>query len=204
MQLQVDRFEQFAAAILQPANRPLTDAEFLALCEKHPDCRIETTAEGDVLIMPPAHPRTGQRNAAITSQLFTWAEEDGRGEAFDSSSGFILKNGARRSPDSAWILRDRLKDLPDDAAMWRVTPDFVIELKSASDRLDVLRTKMREWTGNGVSLAWLVIPESRTVEIYRAGEGGVQQMTGASEIHGDGPVLGFVLRLDRIWKGIPV
>jgi len=172
MQLLVDQFEQFSGAVLQPASAPLTDAQFFALCARYPDYRIETTAEGDIHILPPAHPRTGQRNAAISYQLFAWTEQDGRGEAFDSSAGFFLKNGARRSPDSAWVSRGRLKDLADEAAMWHVTPEFVIELKSASDRMETLRmetlrAKMREWTSNGVTLAWLIIPETRSVEIYR-------------------------------------
>ncbi|HME11136.1 MAG TPA: Uma2 family endonuclease [Bryobacteraceae bacterium] len=201
MQLLVEHFEQFAGAVLQPASPPLTDAEFLALCAQYPDHRIETTGEGDILILPPAHPRTGQRNAAITYQLFAWTEQDGRGEAFDSSAGFFLKNGARRSPDSAWVSRDRLKGLTDDTAMWHVTPEFVIELKSASDRLEMLRAKMREWTANGVALAWLIIPETRSVEIYRA-DGSVEAVAGASEIRGEGPVERFVLRLERIWTGI--
>jgi Uma2 family endonuclease len=201
MQLLVDHFEKFAAAVLQPANRPLTDEQFLGLCSQYPDYRIETTAEGDILIMPPAHPRTGQRNAAITFQLFAWTEQDGRGEAFDSSAGFFLKNGARRSPDSAWVSRDRLIGLADEMAMWHVTPEFVIELKSASDRVSDLRAKMREWTANGAALAWLIIPETRSVEIYRA-DGSFETVTEATEIRGEGPVEGFVLRLERIWKGI--
>ena len=143
MQLLVDQFEKFAGAVLQPASAPLTDAQFPELCAQYPDYRIETTAEGDILILSPAHPRTGQRNAAITSQLFAWTEEDGRGEAFDSSAGFFRRNGARRSPDSAWVFRDQLSGLADDAAMWHVTPEFVIELKSASDRIGTLRAKMQ-------------------------------------------------------------
>jgi Uma2 family endonuclease len=201
MQLLVDQFEKFAGAVLQPASTPLTDEQFLELCALYPDYRIETTAEGDILIMPPAHPRTGQRNAAITFQLFAWTEQDGRGEAFDSSAGFFLKNGARRSPDSAWVSRERLRGLADDAAMWHVTPEFVIELKSASDRVETLRAKMREWTANGAALAWLIIPETHSVEIYRA-DGSVEEIGGASEIRGEGPIEGFVLRLERIWKGI--
>jgi Uma2 family endonuclease len=201
MQLLIDQFETFAGAVLQPVGSALTDAQFLALCARYPDYRVETTAEGDIVIMPPAHPRTGQRNAAITCQLVAWAERDGRGEAFDSSAGFFLRNGARRSPDSAWISRERLKGLQDDAAMWHVTPEFVIELKSASDRLETLRAKMREWTTYGVSLAWLIDPETRSVEIYRA-DGSVEQVTEPAEVKGEGPVQGFVLRLDRIWRGI--
>lgn len=201
MQLLVEQFEKFAGAVLQPAAAPITDAQFFSLCAQYPDYRIETTAEGDILIMPPAHPRTGQRNAAITYQLFAWTEQDGRGEAFDSSAGFFLSNGARRSPDSAWVSRERLKGLADEAAMWRVTPEFVIELKSASDRVEVLRAKMREWTANGVQLGWLIIPETRSVEIYRA-DGSTVVLTEPAEVAGEGPVQGFVLRLDRIWQGI--
>lgn len=201
MQLVVDQFETFAAAVLQPATMPLTDEQFLALGAQFPDYRIETTAEGDIIIMPPAHPRTGQRNAAITAQLFTWTEQDGRGESFDSSAGFFLRNGARRSPDAAWIRRDRLQGLPSEAAMWHVTPDFIIELKSASDRVETLRAKMREWTDNGVTLAWLVIPETQSVEFYRA-DGSREVFANPAQVSGEGPVQGFTLRLDRIWKGI--
>jgi Uma2 family endonuclease len=186
---------------MKPPSAPLTDDQFLALCAQSPDDRIETTADGDILIQPPAHPRTGQRNAAITHQLFAWTEQDGRGEAFDSSAGFFLKNGARRSPDSAWVSRARLSGLADDAAMWHVTPEFVIELKSASDRVETLRAKMREWTANGAVLAWLIIPETRSVELYRT-DGSVEAVAGASEVRGEAPVEGFVLKLDRIWKGI--
>ena len=201
MQLVVEQFETFAGAVLQSGSSPLDDAQFLELCARHPDYRIETTAEGDIVIMPPAHPRTGQRNASITSQLFVWAEQDGRGEAFDSSSGFFLASGARRSPDSSWVSRERLRVAHNDAALWHVTPEFVIELRSASDRLETLRAKMREWIENGVDLAWLVIPETRAVEIYRFG-GSVEVLAESAEVAGDGPVQGFVLKLDRIWRGI--
>ena len=201
MQLLVEQFERFAGAVLQPAIAALTDAQFLELCAKYPDFRVETSAEGDLVIMPPVHPRTGQRNAAITYQLFAWTEQDGRGEAFDSSAGFFLRNGARRSPDSAWVSHERLKGLEDDAAMWHVTPEFVIELKSASDRLGTLRAKMREWTAHGAMLAWLIVPETRSVEIYRA-DGSVEVVAEPAEVLGEGSVRGFALRLDRIWKGI--
>lgn len=201
MQLLVEHFEQFAGAVLQSPRTPVTDEQFFALCSRYPDYRIETTAEGDILILPPAHPLTGQRNAAITAQLFNWAEQDGRGEAFDSSCGFFLRNGARRSADSAWILRERLRSLPDEDAMWRVVPDFVIELKSANDRIAALRDKMREWTSNGVNLGWLIIPETRSVEIYRA-DGSSEEIFGTAEVRGEGEVEGFVLQLERIWKGI--
>jgi Uma2 family endonuclease len=201
MQLLVEQFERFSGAVLQPENAPLTDEQFLDLCAQYPDWRLETTAQGDILIMPPAHPRTGQRNAAITHQLFAWAETDGRGEAFDSSAGFFLRNGARRSPDSAWISHERLAGLDTDSALWHVTPEFVIELRSKSDRLETLRAKMREWIANGVSLAWLIVPETRSVEIFRP-DGSVETLTNQDQVKGEGPVAGFVLNTERIWRGI--
>ena len=164
MQLLVEQFERFSGAVLQPENAPLSDAQFLDLCAQYPDWRLETNPQGDILIMPPANPRTGQHNAAITHQLFAWAETDGRGEAFDSSAGFFLTNGARRSPDSAWISHERLVGLDTEAKLWRVTPEFVIELKSSSDRPATLRAKMREWIASGVSLAWLILPETRSAK----------------------------------------
>jgi Uma2 family endonuclease len=85
--------------------------------------------------------------------------------------------------------------------MWRVTPEFVIELKSASDRVETLRTKMREWTSNGVALAWLILPETRSVEIYRA-DGSVAVLAEPAEVAGTGPVQGFVLRLARFGREI--
>lgn len=200
MQLIVDDFETFSGAVLQPGSTPLTDAEFLALCERYPDYRLETTADGDIHIGHPAHPRTGLRNAYITHALFAWAQQDGRGEVTDSSAGFFLRNGARRSPDSAWISRERLQSLPNEAAMWHVTPDFVIELKSATDRPDTLRAKMREWVANGVTLAWLIIPETRSVEIYRA-DGSCETLNPVAEVRGEAPVAGFVLRLEALWSG---
>ena len=85
--------------------------------------------------------------------------------------------------------------------MWHVTPEFVIELRSASDCVKNLRAKMREWTANGAVLAWLIVPETRSVEIYRA-NGSVEEVNGTSEIRGEGPVEGFVMKLNRIWQGI--
>ena len=165
----VDNIETFAAMVLQPEGGPLTDEQFLAFCEQYPDYRIESTAEGNIVVQHPVPLGTSRRNVVITAQLGVWAERDGRGEGFDSSTGFILANGTRRSPDSALISNERWNTLSDDDAMWHATPEFVIELRSVSDRIKTLRGKMQKWIENGVSLAWLIDPKERTVEIYRTG-----------------------------------
>jgi Uma2 family endonuclease len=133
-------------------------------------------------------------------QLRNWARQDKRGVAFDSSTGWLLPTGARRSPDAAWILKQRIKDLDPTAfsRYWPACPNFVVELRSQSDRVRLLREKMGEWLANGAQLGWLVDPEIRTVEIYRPGFEAETRAALAS-IAGEGPVEGFVLDLGPVW-----
>jgi Uma2 family endonuclease len=178
----------------------MTDEAFAQLCADHPDLMFELSANGELFIMPPTFTWTGIRNNEISRQLSNWAREDKRGAASDSSTGWLLPNGARRSPDAAWIFKHRIKEL-DPAAFsryWPICPDFVIELRSQSDRVHMLREKMGEWLANGAQLGWLIDPEARTVEIYRPGVE-VETRTGAASVTGEGPVEGFVLDLALVW-----
>jgi Uma2 family endonuclease len=203
MELVVDQFERLHSVVLTWESGPPTDEQFFELCERYPDSRIEVSAEGDVIIMPPVHPRTGRRNARLTAQLVNWSDSIGGGGVYDSSSGFFLPNGARRSPDAAYISSSQLSTLPTgetgERAYWYAIPEFIIELKSHSDRLTALRAKMREWIDNGVALAWPLIPDTRSVEIYRPNLP-VEVHSNATQIHGEGPVEGFTLNLTKIWE----
>ncbi|MFN7923325.1 MAG: Uma2 family endonuclease [Bryobacteraceae bacterium] len=175
---------------------PMTDEEFVALCAEHPDLSLEVSADGELIVMPLTHPVTGMRNSRITHQLEGRSEQDGRGSAFDWSTGFVLPNGARRSPDASWIRNEKIDalDAPSFEGYWRFCPDFVIELKSQTDRPRTLRAKMTEWIANGAQLGWLIDPE--TIEIYRPGSD-PEIVTGVEKIEGTGPVEGFVLDLRR-------
>ena len=188
--------EAFLPATL--TSQPMTDERFAGFCSEHPDLSFEMTADGVIVVMPPNYSLTGARNQEIGRQLSNWAL-GGPGVVTDSSTGFVLPSGARRSPDAAWTSRTRLRQLsPEDLSRyWHLCPDFVIELRSHFDRLRVLRDKMSEWLDNGAQLAWLIDPESRTVEVYRPGHE-VQVVT-ADSAHGEGPVNGFVLQLGRVW-----
>jgi len=181
---------------------PMNDEQFAAFCSEHPDLRFEITAQGEMLVMAPASLKTGARNARIVQQLANWAEGDGRGFVFDSSAGFVLPSGALLSPDAAWIPHPRL-DAIDPASQDkfpRLCPDFVIELRSPSDRLAPLREKMKEWIGNGAQLGWLIDPETRSVEIYRPGRA-QEILLDPPSVAGEDPVAGFVLLLgQRLWE----
>ncbi len=179
---------------------PMTDEAFAAFCGEHPDLFFEMTAEGEIIVMPPNYSVTGFQGARICRQLEAWSEQDARGVAGDASSGFVLPNGARRSPGACWISHARIAELAEEERLryLHLCPDFVIELKSKTDRMRVLREKMREWTGNGARLAWLIDTEAKAVEIYRPGRE-PERVENPAVLRGEGPVEGFVLDLSRIW-----
>ncbi len=179
----------------------MTDQAFAELCAGQPGLFFEMTAHGELVITPPTHSKTGTRNSRISGQLDAWAWEDGTGIATESSTGFVLPNGARRSPDAAWVPQHLVDQLPIESqdGYWHLCPTFVIELRSDSDRMPPLRDKMREYIENGAQLGWLIDPESRTVEIYRPGRM-PELLSGADSIRGEGPVDGFVMDLGRIWN----
>jgi Uma2 family endonuclease len=176
----------------------LSDEDFAALCAEHPDLHFETTGEGDIVVLPPTYFLTGVRNADICGQLRQWSQLDGRGFCTDSSAGFVLANGARRSPDAAWTLKSRVPQLASGDRYLHLCPDFIIELKSATDRPRLLRDKMDEYMANGAQLGWLIDPETKSVTIYRPG-GAVETRTGLDRIDGEGPVAGFSLDLKFVW-----
>jgi Uma2 family endonuclease len=178
---------------------PMTDEEFAAFCAENPDYFIEMTADGELVIMPPNFSLTSARNQKIASQLESWAERDGRGTATDACGGFVLPSGARRSPDAAWTLNSSLPHNLD--GFWHLSPDFVIELRSDTDRIAVLRAKMREWIENGTQLAWLIDPKRHAVEIYRSGHE-PETHGNIDRVAGTGPVAGFELDLRRVWQPV--
>lgn len=179
----------------------LSDDELFELCARNRELRIERTAEGDLIVMTPAGGETAHRNAKITAALLMWADRDGTGIAFDSSAGFLLPNGAERSPDAAWLEKSRWTALPTEGRRKFVplAPDFVVELRSPSDRLSVLQNKMEEYRDNGVRLGWLLDPEERRVHVYRPGRP-AEVLDAPSRLSGDPELPGFLLDLAPIWE----
>lgn len=181
------------------ADLRLTEDQFYRLCQANRDLRLELTAEGNLIIMPPTGWDTGYRNSSLNRVVGNWAEADGTGLVFDSSTGFILPNGATRSPDVSWVKRTRLEALnPDPNKFLPLCPDFTIELRSASDTLPVLREKMQEYIDNGLQLGWLIDPKKRSVEIYRASQP-VETVSFATVLSGETIMSGFAVDLNTIF-----
>jgi Uma2 family endonuclease len=179
----------------------VTQAQFEALVVANRDLRLERTATGELIVNPPTGGESGQRNFSITGQLARWYEEhEDLGEGFDSSTGFRLPNGADRSPDAAWVSRDRWEALTPQQRKGFVPlcPDFVVELRSESDSLPKLQAKMGEYIDNGAKLGWLIDPQNRQVEIYRA-DREVEVLENPTELSGEDVLPGFLLNLRRVW-----
>jgi Uma2 family endonuclease len=178
---------------------PVTDAEFEALCRENDSVQFERTKEGAIRMNPPAGGWTSSGNQEIARQLGNWWATHERGRVFDSSGGFRLRDGSTLSPDASYLSEERLQQLPKGALRGfpQVSPNFVIELLSESDTLTALQSKMTDWIANGAQLGWLIDPYARQVFVYRAGRS-TERTTGRT-LAGEGPVVGFVLDLARVW-----
>lgn len=192
--------EQPSITVNFPLIAQMTTEQFYEFCLANRDLRIERTAIGEVVIMAPAFSDTGHRNMKIAQQVANWAEKDGTGETFDSSAGFTLPNGATRSPDASWIRSERWNALTEQqkASFAPICPDFVIELKSTSDRLSTLQNKMQEYIDNGSILGLLIDRKAKTVHLYRPQQV-PQILENPVDVQGDPELPGFTLKMSKIW-----
>ena len=185
---------------MQPALCP-TEDQFYEFCRINEELRIERNPDGGVLVMEPAGWEAGNKNAEITFQLKSWANENGKGQAADSSAGYRLPNGAMRSPDASWVSNERLATVaPEERAKFiPLCPNFVAELRSPTDRFRRLQDKLAEFIANGTELGWLIDPFKRQVFVYRPGAG-VERLDAPQAVAGNPVLQGFELRLEKIWQ----
>ncbi len=183
---------------LDPVVR-LTHEQFYELCKVNQDLRLERSSTGELILMPPTGWESGKRNADLTTNLTLWNRQTHLGIVFDSSTGFSLPNGADRSPDVAWVEKSRIEAIaPDPARFLPIAPDFVIELRSATDKLTTLERKMAEYRDCGVRLGWLIDPAEKQVQIYRLGRP-TEYLNQPEELSGEDVLPGFVLTLSEVW-----
>ena len=178
----------------------LTEEEFATFCEQNREVRIERRRTGELELMSPTKGYTGNYEAEVVMQLGNWARRDGSGVFFGPSAGFTLPNGAMRSPDASWILKLRLAELTpeDENRFMPICPDFVVEVRSNTDRLRVLQDKMDEYMESGARLGLLIDPLERRVHVYRPGASG-QIYENPEEVSMDPELPGFVLNVKDVW-----
>ena len=178
----------------------MTSSQFEQVCRKYRKLRLELTSTGDLIVMPPTGLETGKQNADLIYQLMAWTKEDATGVCFADTAGFTLPNNAIRSPDASWIRRERWESLSQQQKQrfGRFCPDFVVELRSHTDRLPVLLAKMEEYMANGASLGWLIDPSQRRVYVYRA-DRELVILEDPEVVSGDPLLPGFNLNMAQLW-----
>jgi Uma2 family endonuclease len=198
-EFELDELEGFF--LLRWKNPPaFTDDELLEMFALNEGLQFEVDCDGSLIIMSPTGLKSGFRNMQLTAQLGVWANRDGTGVASDSSGEMRFPNGAKRAPNAAWFSHTRLQAVSEVELekIPPVVPDFVVELRSKSDRVRRLQAKMEEYIANGVRLGWLLDPTSRTAYVYRPGTP-VQVLENAASLDASPELPGFVLDLAPIW-----
>jgi Uma2 family endonuclease len=178
----------------------MTPEQFERLCRKHRDLRLELTSTGELVIMPGTGAQTGRRSANLTYQLEAWARRDGSGVCFGCSTLFALPNNARRMPHASWLRRERWERLSkrEREDFGRFCPDFVVVLRSETDRLPPLLSKMDEYVANGAAMGWLIDPLNRRVHIYRPGHEPLV-LENPEVVSGDPLLPGLRLEMEELW-----
>lgn len=180
----------------------MSDEEFFQFCQMNDTLEFERDSQGNIILMSPTGSFTGNFNSRISGYLFMWNENAGLGEAFDSSTGFTLPNGAVRSPDASWIKQERwdLIDQEQKEKFAQIYPDFVVEIRSKSDGLKYLLDKMEEYISTGTRLGWLIDRFDNKVYIYNADKSIIIHDTLNVKLSGESVLPGFVLDLEKLMK----
>jgi Uma2 family endonuclease len=179
---------------------PISEEQFYQLCADNRDLRLERSADGNIIVMPPTGGLSGHRNTEIAFQLHTWNKQRELGVVFGSSTGYYLPNSAVRAPDASWITSEKWNSLaPSQKEKFLpFSPDFAIELMSPTDTLAETRKKMVEYLDNGMRLGWLINPKTQSVEIYRPSRE-TEILNEPQTLSGENVLPNFILDLNPIW-----
>ncbi len=182
---------------LEPLTQKLTHEQFYELCMANKDVAMERSPEGELIIVSPVGGESGEREADLITDLNLWNRRTKIGKVFSSSTVFKLPGGGDRSPDAAWVSLERWNALsPEQQKTFPpLCPDFVIELRSKSDRLKPLQAKMHEYLKSSLRLGWLINPQDRTVEIYRMGKE-AEMLQLPAILSGEDVLPGFELKIE--------
>ena len=186
---------------LGPLREKMSDREFFEFCQLNEEWRIEMSSDGGLIVAASNGGESGRRNFKLTLRFGAWVEADGTGVGFDSSTMFTLPNGAKRSPDAAWISKPRWNALTanEKDEFSPICPDFVIEWRSPTDLLKRLQAKMEEYIANGAQLGWLIAPFEKKVYIYRPGAA-AEGLDQPESVSGEPLLAGFTLRVAELWS----
>jgi Uma2 family endonuclease len=192
---------EFELPIRISRDRPVSDEELMRLSAESRPLRLERDANGELIVMSPTGSEGGGIETDVATELNIWARSDGRGRAFGSNTGFRLPDSSVRAADAAWVSWDRWNSVSREERKGYapICPEFVIEVRSESDKVPDLQAKMAQWIANGAEVAWLIDPIDKAVTIYRPGDQ-PEHLAHPTSVQGTGPIAGFELVMARIWE----
>lgn len=190
----------FTGRFQTKSGRKMSNEEFERFCRQNPEMQVEQDSTGEIIIMPPTGGTTGNRNYSLVIDFGNWDRKNKTGIGFDSSTIFVLPNGAKRSPDLSWVKKERWDALTKEQQdkFPPLCPDFVVELRSKTDSLKTLQAKMREYIENGAQLGWLIDPTKRKIHVYRKNSE-AEILDSPAEISGEPILPKFTLKLKDFW-----
>ncbi len=195
-----DFLQQFGGIELM---QPMSREDYFELVEAFPELQIERETNGTIQVMSPLKKGSSKRESNLHGMLFMWNFTYGNGEVYGANGTFDLPNGATKMPDVSWISPKKVKNQSENEETYiKTVPDFVAEIRSASDKIEKLKTKMTDsWMENGVRLAWLIDPYDEIVYIYRQGSE-VEELHGfaGKKISGEAVLPGFLLDLETMQR----
>jgi Uma2 family endonuclease len=193
-------FSEDAMPVRISFERPLSDDALMRFSAANEWLRVERDANGELIVMSPVGSEGSAKELDVAVELALWARRDVRGKAFGSTAGFTMPDTSVRAADAAWVSFVRWNALTreEQQGYAPICPEFVIEVRSKSDRLKTLQAKMEMWIANGAKVAWLIDPSRRVVEVYRPDDS-PEVLHEPSSVQGTGPVAGFELVMARVW-----
>lgn len=171
----------------------MKDKDFLRFCQDNENLRIERDKDGNIIIMPLNFSISSIYENIINRELSNWNAPFRIGWVFSASAGFTLPNSAIRAADAAWVSNEKWNQLTkaEKNSFAPICPEFVVEVRSGTDRMKHLKAKMQEWIENGVQLGWLIDPAKEKAWIYRA-DGSLTEVSGFdNQLQGEDVLPGF-------------
>ena len=152
--------------------------------------------DGEIIVMAPASPEHGRVTSRVDRVLGAYADKKG-GEVLTGDVGFIWDENTIRAPDVAYLDAKRSKMIPSRGYMAQM-PNLVVEVVSPNDNWSEVKQKVRGWLEHGVSLVWVVDPETKTVEVHAAGKP-VTELMNSQQIDGGAVLPGFKARVSSFF-----
>jgi Uma2 family endonuclease len=162
------------------------------------DYKIELE-DGRLSIVGPSDIVSSEISSRLIAFIFAWINPRRLGRVFDSAGGFIMPDTNVKAPDVSFVRAARLRQSP--RYFGELVPDLVVEIKSQSDRIKPIETKVLKFIELGAIVGILIDPDEETVTIYRS--------TGEPTVLGNGDILtvaelfpGWELPVSELWPPI--